>query len=40
MIAVGAGLTTTFGPNTSTAQWVVYQLMQGIGRGSAMTMAS
>jgi hypothetical protein len=40
MIAVGAGLTTTFGPNTTTAQWVGYQLIQGIGRGAAMTMVS
>ncbi|KAI0134357.1 major facilitator superfamily-domain-containing protein [Xylariales sp. AK1849] len=38
MIAVGAGLTTTFGPNTNTAQWVGYQLLHGIGRGAAMTM--
>jgi hypothetical protein len=40
MIAVGAGLTTTFGPRTTTAQWVGYQLIQGIGRGAAMTMVS
>lgn len=40
MIAVGAGLTTTFGPNTNTSQWVGYQLIQGIGRGAALTMVS
>jgi hypothetical protein len=40
MISVGAGLTTTFGPNTSTAQWIGYQLMHGIGRGAALTMVS
>ncbi|SPQ20692.1 ac2ce0b2-0f2c-4d86-9ef6-6ef02f7d8a90 [Thermothielavioides terrestris] len=38
MIAVGGGLTTTFGPNTNTGQWIGYQLMHGIGRGAAMTM--
>ncbi|KAK3381168.1 major facilitator superfamily domain-containing protein [Podospora didyma] len=39
MISVGAGLTTMFGPDTTTAQWVGYQLIQGIGRGAAMTMS-
>lgn len=40
MIAVGAGLTTTFGPDTTTAQWIGYQLLHGIGRGAALTMVS
>lgn len=36
IVAVGAGLVSTFQPHTSTAKWVVFQLLAGIGRGCGM----
>ncbi|KAK4133710.1 hypothetical protein BT67DRAFT_404167 [Trichocladium antarcticum] len=36
--AVSNGLYSTFSPTTPTAQWVVYQVLNGIGRGFGMQM--
>ncbi|CZR65599.1 related to MFS multidrug transporter [Phialocephala subalpina] len=36
--AIGGGLISTFTPHTSTARWVGYQLLAGIGRGMGMAM--
>ncbi|KAF1999368.1 efflux pump protein [Amniculicola lignicola CBS 123094] len=33
VISIGSGLTATFSPTTSTAKWVIYQIIMGVGRG-------
>ena len=40
IVAIGSGLISTFTPQTSTAKWVGYQFLAGIGRGCGMQMAS
>lgn len=37
-ICVSAGLLSTLTPHTSTVQWVFYQIIGGLGRGSGMQM--
>ncbi|CAI7608057.1 unnamed protein product [Penicillium glandicola] len=36
LVAVGAGLVSTFQPHTSTVKWVMYQFIAGFGRGCGM----
>jgi hypothetical protein len=36
--AIGNGLVSTFGPDTTTAQWIGYQIVLGAGRGPGMQM--
>ncbi|KAF2191557.1 MFS general substrate transporter [Zopfia rhizophila CBS 207.26] len=36
--AIGSGLMTTFQPDTSSSQWIGYQILGGAGRGIAMQM--
>jgi hypothetical protein len=38
VVAVAAGLISTFKPNTTTATWVGYQFLGGIGRGCGLQM--
>ncbi|OKL57718.1 hypothetical protein UA08_07126 [Talaromyces atroroseus] len=38
LAAVGAGLMSTFTPSTSTATWICYQIIAGVGRGCALQM--
>jgi hypothetical protein len=40
IVAVAAGLISTFTPHTPTATWVGYQLLAGFGRGCGMAMVS
>lgn len=40
IVAIGSGLISTFMPHTSTAKWVGYQFLAGIGRGCGLQMAS
>jgi hypothetical protein len=37
---ISNGLYSTFSPNTSTAKWVGYQILNGIGRGVGMPLVS
>ncbi|KAL2261812.1 hypothetical protein VTK26DRAFT_3255 [Humicola hyalothermophila] len=37
--SISNGLYSTFSPDTSTAQWVGYQVLNGVGRGLGMQMA-
>ncbi|KOS46690.1 hypothetical protein ACN38_g2363 [Penicillium nordicum] len=36
LVAIGAGLVSTFQPHTSTVKWVMYQFIAGFGRGCGM----
>lgn len=40
IVAIAAGLVSTFTPDTSTAKWVGYQFLAGIGRGCGLQMVS
>ncbi|CAG8975255.1 hypothetical protein HYALB_00007955 [Hymenoscyphus albidus] len=40
LMAIFAGLITTFSVDTSTGQWIGYQIIGGFGQGLAMQMAS
>jgi hypothetical protein len=40
VVAISSGLISTFKPNTSTAVWVGYQFLAGIGRGCGLQMVS
>ena len=40
IVAVAAGLISTFTPHTPTARWVGYQFLAGMGRGCGMAMVS
>jgi hypothetical protein len=40
IIAISAGLVSTFSVETSTAKWVMYQFIGGFGRGLGMQMVS
>ena len=37
---ISNGLYSTLSPTTSTAQWVVYQVLNGVGRGIGMPLVS
>lgn len=36
VMAIGNGLVSTFSPTTSTAKWIVYQVIIGAGRGASL----
>lgn len=38
--SIGVGLISTLTPTTSTAKWVGYQILMGIGRGTGFQMVS
>lgn len=40
LVAVAAGLISTFTPHTSTVKWIMYQVIGGIGRGCGLQMVS
>jgi hypothetical protein len=37
-VSIAAGLMSTFKPNTSTAKWIGYQILAGLGRGAGLQM--
>lgn len=38
--AIGAGLVSSWTPTTGVAQWVLYQIIFGAGRGAGMQVVS
>ncbi len=40
MVAIGAGLMSTFHPDTTEGQWIGYQILIGAGRGFAIQLVS
>jgi hypothetical protein len=36
LTTIGAGLSSTFSESTSIVEWVFYQMITGIGRGTAL----
>jgi Fungal trichothecene efflux pump (TRI12) len=40
VVAIASGLISTFKPNTTTAVWVGYQFLAGVGRGCGLQMVS
>ena len=39
-IAIGNGLVSTFNPGISVGKWIGYQILLGVGSGSALQMVS
>jgi hypothetical protein len=38
VMTIAIGLMSTFDPHTSTAKWVLLQMLSGLGRGCGMQM--
>ncbi|KAF2103662.1 efflux pump [Rhizodiscina lignyota] len=38
LVSISAGLLSTLAPHTSTAEWVIYQMIGGFGRGAGLQM--